>query len=85
MQGIFRGKIQIFESKSQLRGCFLLHEKGCLPSQRYKFLKANHNRGKIVIFESKSQQRKDLAKNYLFHFCPFLSEMFGICSKQKKN
>ena len=37
-------KIQIFESNSQLQAQILANPQGCSPSQRYKFLKAIHNR-----------------------------------------
>ena len=41
---LFRiSKIQIFESKSQLRGFLNLKTICCSEYQRYKFLKANHN------------------------------------------
>jgi len=38
-----KSKIQFFESKSQLPGLVLTHLISCLSSQRYNFLKANHN------------------------------------------
>ncbi len=38
-----KSKIQFFESKSQLCGCVKTTIKRCLSSQRYNFLKANHN------------------------------------------
>ena len=64
-----KSKIQFFESKSQPNGDKPLNAIGCLSSQRYNFLKANHNawltaeagitlfiKSKIQFFESKSQQ-----------------------------
>ena len=63
-----KSKIQFFESKSQLFFCKPGHDLCCLSSQRYNFLKANHNgkvffnfafglfiKSKIQFFESKSQ------------------------------
>jgi len=64
-----KSKIQFFESKSQqVTNCFIF-SKCCLSSQRYNFLKANHNatfkvpqelplfiKSKIQFFESKSQR-----------------------------
>ena len=63
-----KSKIQFFESKSQLASFSTEWELGCLSSQRYNFLKANHNKtlenhtyvklfikSKIQFFESKSQ------------------------------
>ena len=38
-----KSKIQFFESKSQLPRAISLVQKRCLSSQRYNFLKANHN------------------------------------------
>ena len=38
-----KSKIQFFESKSQLFGLLLAEVLCCLSSQRYNFLKANHN------------------------------------------
>ena len=38
-----KSKIQFFESKSQLTGVRSYHPLSCLSSQRYNFLKANHN------------------------------------------
>ena len=64
-----KSKIQFFESKSQLEMARVKNNEGCLLSQRYNFLKANHNwsataeddkllfiKSKIQFFESKSQQ-----------------------------
>jgi len=64
-----KSKIQFFESKSQLCNYISYSFECCLSSQRYNFLKANHNNGKvsdinselfikskIQFFESKSQQ-----------------------------
>ena len=64
-----KSKIQFFESKSQHSPCNRCFRLGCLSSQRYNFLKANHNsfcskytfvelfiKSKIQFFESKSQQ-----------------------------
>ena len=45
-------KIQIFESNSQLNRSPVFLPRRCSPSQRYKFLKAIHNR--TVIFTRKS-------------------------------
>ena len=63
-----KSKIQFFESKSQLRLHRAQTRYSCLSSQRYNFLKANHNcfahlkngrklfiKSKIQFFESKSQ------------------------------
>ena len=63
-----KSKIQFFESKSQRTFYLLLVAVCCLSSQRYNFLKANHNskrlyvflkklfiKSKIQFFESKSQ------------------------------
>ena len=63
-----KSKIQFFESKSQLKHYIFELFYSCLSSQRYNFLKANHNRksevpiptvlfikSKIQFFESKSQ------------------------------
>ncbi len=63
-----KSKIQFFESKSQLLICAISSLSSCLSSQRYNFLKANHNclakksfflmlfiKSKIQFFESKSQ------------------------------
>ncbi len=38
-----KSKIQFFESKSQLKNIPGIFSTGCLSSQRYNFLKANHN------------------------------------------
>ena len=38
-----KSKIQFFESKSQLKIPNTLNNYCCLSSQRYNFLKANHN------------------------------------------
>ena len=38
-----KSKIQFSESKSQLLGIFAPVTRSCLSSQRYNFLKANHN------------------------------------------
>ena len=38
-----KSKIQFFESKSQLINCSRNNRSCCLSSQRYNFLKANHN------------------------------------------
>ena len=38
-----KSKIQFFESKSQLKTYTMKKENSCLSSQRYNFLKANHN------------------------------------------
>ena len=50
-----KSKIQFFESKSQLTQFAAFENTGCLSSQRYNFLKANHNvclqcdiRGRVV-------------------------------------
>ena len=64
-----KSKIQFFESKSQHHRPGRSQKQGCLSSQRYNFLKANHNylqsftfdlqlfiTSKIQFFESKSQQ-----------------------------
>ena len=69
VQLFIKSKIQFFESKSQLPYSNFLSSCGCLSSQRYNFLKANHNKFfwsyfykyvvyqvKDTIFESKSQQ-----------------------------
>ena len=66
-----KSKIQFFESKSQLLSLLIREEIRCLSSQRYNFLKANHNirmrmllieelfiKSKIQFFESKSQQTR---------------------------
>ena len=63
-----KSKIQFFESKSQPEKIHEISIQGCLSSQRYNFLKANHNlkiptiivialfiKSKIQFFESKSQ------------------------------
>ena len=63
-----KSKIQFFESKSQRKLQRLTITASCLSSQRYNFLKANHNlstvcplqiqlfiKSKIQFFESKSQ------------------------------
>ena len=63
-----KSKIQFFESKSQRVLNYIKIRIGCLSSQRYNFLKANHNswnfprlstrlfiKSKIQFFESKSQ------------------------------
>ena len=63
-----KSKIQFFESKSQLYSQWQTKPYRCLSSQRYNFLKANHNeehhayrkeklfiKSKIQFFESKSQ------------------------------
>ena len=63
-----KSKIQFFESKSQPVLVFSSSCISCLSSQRYNFLKANHNydakvnyilllfiKSKIQFFESKSQ------------------------------
>jgi len=39
-----KSKIQFFESKSQLQRVLSEYDNCCLSSQRYNFLKANHNR-----------------------------------------
>ena len=39
-----KSKIQFFESKSQPEAVSLIKPFSCLSSQRYNFLKANHNR-----------------------------------------
>ena len=65
-----KSKIQFFESKSQLVGTTTNKWYRCLSSQRYNFLKANHNswlhyniftklfiKSKIQFFESKSQHK----------------------------
>ena len=39
-----KSKIQFFESKSQHPNAGATNESGCLSSQRYNFLKANHNK-----------------------------------------
>jgi len=64
-----KSKIQFFESKSQLIEVLINNIFSCLSSQRYNFLKANHNilvfswliymlfiKSKIQFFESKSQR-----------------------------
>jgi len=66
-----KSKIQFFESKSQRASAAYYVACSCLSSQRYNFLKANHNvliwvknnrrlfiKSKIQFFESKSQQIK---------------------------
>ena len=45
-----KSKIQFFESKSQHRPTRYLIEQSCLSSQRYNFLKANHNYCKVVYY-----------------------------------
>jgi len=40
-----KSKIQFFESKSQLEETLIDRACSCLSSQRYNFLKANHNNG----------------------------------------
>ena len=73
-----KSKIQFFESKSQpfmYNTCRLVC---CLSSQRYNFLKANHNweigdgnilqlfiKSKIQFFESKSQLYLEISKGLL--------------------
>ena len=70
-----KSKIQFFESKSQPCTCHIQRERSCLSSQRYNFLKANHNvssyvitrhklfiKSKIQFFESKSQQWNERTK-----------------------
>ena len=67
-QLFIKSKIQFFESKSQLENYSNKIKCCCLSSQRYNFLKANHNseqrypnlywlfiKSKIQFFESKSQ------------------------------
>ena len=44
-----KSKIQFFESKSQLFFRLIDKDRGCLSSQRYNFLKANHNSWSKVI------------------------------------
>ena len=54
-----KSKIQFFESKSQLFPCGCLTLNCCLSSQRYNFLKANHNhsgrirRASTVVYQVK--------------------------------
>ncbi len=43
-----KSKIQFFESKSQLQCSVAFVGECCLSSQRYNFLKANHNRLKVL-------------------------------------
>ena len=45
-----KSKIQFFESKSQRRKCNLFFGWSCLSSQRYNFLKANHNKSSCVTY-----------------------------------
>jgi len=42
-QLFIKSKIQFFESKSQPKYFGIELDPGCLSSQRYNFLKANHN------------------------------------------
>ena len=44
-----KSKIQFFESKSQPTSCLTANAFSCLSSQRYNFLKANHNKSKQLI------------------------------------
>ena len=82
-----KSKIQFFESKSQPVRWNSWYSFGCLSSQRYNFLKANHNqclgtsylnvlfiKSKIQFFESKSQQ-----------MCPCASACVGCLSSQRYN
>ena len=46
-----KSKIQFFESKSQQGPRHLLNAFCCLSSQRYNFLKANHNKGDMAIMD----------------------------------
>ena len=54
-----KSKIQFFESKSQLNVISPKSATGCLSSQRYNFLKANHNKitnnkkNNIVVYQVK--------------------------------
>ena len=77
-----KSKIQFFESKSQQIPIQKQTQISCLSSQRYNFLKANHNsklvgiaepklfiKSKIQFFESKSQQ----PTNTLFNWASCLS------------
>ena len=54
-----KSKIQFFESKSQLITLHYRSNPGCLSSQRYNFLKANHNnafgwwKNFIVVYQVK--------------------------------
>ena len=45
-----KSKIQFFESKSQQKSVIRLFLSSCLSSQRYNFLKANHNYCKVVYY-----------------------------------
>ena len=47
-----KSKIQFFESKSQRGRGEGFFSYGCLSSQRYNFLKANHNQKERVYFIS---------------------------------
>jgi len=82
-----KSKIQFFESKSQPVCLSGLTAGGCLSSQRYNFLKANHNwnsngilsiplfiKSKIQFFESKSQLLSDIGIH-----------LFGCLSSQRYN
>ena len=55
-----KSKIQFFESKSQRDSSGCYNSRGCLSSQRYNFLKANHNsNGELHIFSRVVYQVKD--------------------------
>ena len=87
--GLFiKSKIQFFESKSQLIRYFNGWQKGCLSSQRYNFLKANHNsirnsgistmlfiKSKIQFFESKSQRKIAILSH---EFCCLSSQRYNF-------
>ena len=45
-----KSKIQFFESKSQQGVADTRRNAGCLSSQRYNFLKANHNSFSCILF-----------------------------------
>ena len=47
-----KSKIQFFESKSQRQQVFGYYAESCLSSQRYNFLKANHNKKSTTITEA---------------------------------
>ena len=53
-QSLFiKSKIQFFESKSQRRIFNEFYRIGCLSSQRYNFLKANHNTKRVTYYKPK--------------------------------
>ena len=82
-----KSKIQFFESKSQLAKHLTREPMSCLSSQRYNFLKANHNllhllhNRRLVVYQVKDT----IFWKQITTYCIFNIPTIGCLSSQRYN